>query len=965
MDSRVQGVRVQNEAVQKKCPVSRRTHPKWSGLLRRLEQGVVPSRREVENAIDGDGGDSVHEALAALGRKAHAAEPLQREVRISLLAYCLDRHAFPNVFFRIVDFDPAAAAGDSTVTVTDDELSRVFKRFDNFQELSCSVEVVLKSKRCRRVFKDLCMLHRFRGTTVQRLLQLLEGSDLQFVVAFSQGVWERAGELYPHAASTWHQQLARQRALRTGSAAFLQLVWGSKNRGKECKHAFLAAAKAGAFSTAVAVGEHGALTYSYLMFLLKALPSPTTQHCPPSPTTEHCPPLPTTPASQHCPPLSRSTRATLEEISRKLLPKFSGLEESAQIMYVLFSRALELGSCAGKFSDLVAMVKESLSDDTFDRNSSSGSVAVHAESGPDGEVLEEGRGGEEEEDGRGEKEEDGKGEEEGEQAEDGSSAEVPKTRYSNKHCSLHLSNKNTCRHLLEDMLHAVLHRDSDSFRSSCVLNDSFLRVAVLAATECGWHSFVDDMASLGPLPEMSQSDLFVDLCRHALELNKVDVLSGLSGQILQLPAIQEWLYSSVHLLTGKDSQWATHASCLETCLTNMARLGHRSCHVVRETVGVLGPRSVVAALADWCRLHSCPLLHAVLLAPGGCPSVEEGERVIRELADSMEAGLFALSVRYLLKLSRFCLSSQIGMTVACMQEASPDYDLAEASLTGLFSGRYKPPELYSTVGVERRHKLIEWEITSELFWGSWGSVEKLLPQCPDTKFLRSVICAPDDSGQKQVMVPFLKRQCQQSEIPAQALGKAFSLGTVPRLAECLMELVDLSLPGTAGWFPIMHTALDATHPETWVDLCLRYGLAHQERCRCQRASRAGGCLLKKAACRGLLRVVQRLHDAGAATNHCLFRLTGDPDLAADDELKDVQAYVAEAAAVPRGLRSLCRTTVTRHVGCQPGRRDRVLSLPLPGYVHRYLLFEPRTIHKGLQQVVDRFSTLAVCADAPP
>ncbi|KAK7474518.1 hypothetical protein BaRGS_00034272 [Batillaria attramentaria] len=99
--------------------------------------------------------------------------------------------------------------------------------------------------------------------------------------------------------------------------------------------------------------------------------------------------------------------------------------------------------------------------------------------------------------------------------------------------------------------------------------------------------------------------------------------------------------------------------------------------------------------------------------------------------------------------------------------------------------------------------------------------------------------------------------------------------------------------------------------------------------------------MRRALRNGELPVVQLLHMSGCCSNSELHLLRNDQGIRAQlqrQSQQDILQYLDNAAANPASLLHLCRLTVAHVVGCRPGRRERVRSLPVPTIVRNYIMF---------------------------
>ena len=126
------------------------------------------------------------------------------------------------------------------------------------------------------------------------------------------------------------------------------------------------------------------------------------------------------------------------------------------------------------------------------------------------------------------------------------------------------------------------------------------------------------------------------------------------------------------------------------------------------------------------------------------------------------------------------------------------------------------------------------------------------------------------------------------------------------------------------------------------------------------------CPLQQACFQGQLSLVKLFHRSGVCSNHRLFTLSagltlnpgssthavafaqntqiriwsrnglGNPVL--PERQREIKDYLDQAASTPLRLEDLSRQTVSHSLGCQPGRKERIQALPVPGPIKRMLYF---------------------------
>ncbi|KAK7474515.1 hypothetical protein BaRGS_00034269 [Batillaria attramentaria] len=152
----------------------------------------------------------------------------------------------------------------------------------------------------------------------------------------------------------------------------------------------------------------------------------------------------------------------------------------------------------------------------------------------------------------------------------------------------------------------------------------------------------------------------------------------------------------------------------------------------------------------------------------------------------------------------------------------------------------------------------------------------------------------------------------------------------------LIERVDLM---SIFWFEsaLFRAVRSSDNREKMVRLCISAGVTPHERLLQDTSSSPMRCALQN----GQLPLVRLLHESGSCPNSELHRLRNDEGIRAQlkrQGRQDILQYLDNAAANSASLQRLCRLTVARLVGCRPGRRERVLSLPVPELVRDYIMF---------------------------
>lgn len=176
------------------------------------------------------------------------------------------------------------------------------------------------------------------------------------------------------------------------------------------------------------------------------------------------------------------------------------------------------------------------------------------------------------------------------------------------------------------------------------------------------------------------------------------------------------------------------------------------------------------------------------------------------------------------------------------------------------------------------------------------------------------------------------------------------LGTILRRAvregdtdstECVKKLLEKVDPASASVAPLtlMRIAVHSRNNEEGkLRLCIRADLSPYQR---QLRPSELDCPMRKALRDFQLPLVRLLYESGACSNRELYELKTDAALRGELERQgqgETCRYLDHAASNLLPLQNLCRLTVALCLGCRPGRRDRIDSLPVPWCLKYYLSF---------------------------
>ncbi|KAK7107131.1 uncharacterized protein [Littorina saxatilis] len=221
-----------------------------------------------------------------------------------------------------------------------------------------------------------------------------------------------------------------------------------------------------------------------------------------------------------------------------------------------------------------------------------------------------------------------------------------------------------------------------------------------------------------------------------------------------------------------------------------------------------------------------------------------------------------------------------------------------------------------------------------LYTQDWEQVENTLPQCADAEVIDSVIREASVSDKWNIVRDHLDRSSQDNGFLCGILQCAVEEG---QSDICTRLLPKVDLP--QAHFSVQSLFYDAVTSsgdrEQMVKLCVQFGLStHVRPCDC---SPVAHCFcwsspFKTALRNGQMPLVKLLYKAGACSGRQLFHCKQDSGLR--NQLQgqgrhDIVEYLDHSATTPRTLQDLCRLQVSHHVGCHPGRSDRVMALDIP------------------------------------
>ncbi|XP_070190732.1 uncharacterized protein [Littorina saxatilis] len=228
----------------------------------------------------------------------------------------------------------------------------------------------------------------------------------------------------------------------------------------------------------------------------------------------------------------------------------------------------------------------------------------------------------------------------------------------------------------------------------------------------------------------------------------------------------------------------------------------------------------------------------------------------------------------------------------------------------------------------------KWPVYIGVWTAQWEQVEDDVRLCEDTSVIDFAIDEASTCDKWDIVQSQLPRCSQDSDLLCEVLKRAVRSGQA-EISTALLSKVDLE-QADFSIQSFLHTAVtSAGDREDMVKLCVKFGLStHVRPCNC--ASTNNYCFCSSSPMRTALRngqmpLVKVLYKAGACSNKHLFLCKQDTDLRTrlqGQGRHDIVEYLDHVTTTPRTLQDLCRLQVSHHIGCRPGRLDRVMTLDI-------------------------------------
>ncbi|KAK7469876.1 hypothetical protein BaRGS_00036096, partial [Batillaria attramentaria] len=298
-----------------------------------------------------------------------------------------------------------------------------------------------------------------------------------------------------------------------------------------------------------------------------------------------------------------------------------------------------------------------------------------------------------------------------------------------------------------------------------------------------------------------------------------------------------------------------------------------------------------------------------------------------------------------------CLSREVLRTSACFTICNGASGTAAALLKLLDVKEYfyfdieEIPDAFQTGLLTKCQEegMLEWVVELAIRFDKWEFLDAALETCHDQSLINRAVSEAADFDQWSLIRHHIDR-CEMDEFDlARILRQAVRSDESVECVKALLNKVD-PLSATDYGSSLMCCAVESGGDrKEMLRLCVRAGLSSHER---HPEKEPHFCSpMKQALQNGQLPLVRLLHESGSSSNCELFLLKNDASIRAQLERQrrqDIVQYLDRAASNPASLQHLCRLTVSHLVGCRPGRRDRVASLPLTWCTKDLVLFEDLT-----------------------
>ena len=326
-------------------------------------------------------------------------------------------------------------------------------------------------------------------------------------------------------------------------------------------------------------------------------------------------------------------------------------------------------------------------------------------------------------------------------------------------------------------------------------------------------------------------------------------------------------------------------------------------------------------LAKWCEENS--FSHLAL-----CLSVETKDWLMaKRITESLENPMCLSLFNWVLEES--LIWGAWNVASACLKHAPTDEMDTE---------RFGWMDVAPLIRQCRTDGMKDWVIKLAAWTHEWQIVQTEMESCDDESILNFVLQEAATTDQWQVVSTLLTRCTGSEPCLHDVLTSAIEMDEYA-VAKTLLNMIS-PLSGNSDFGSILHIAVESENAEEMVLLCIEAGVStHRQQEHDLFWSPMNRALTFAPGPQ--FSVVRALFESGACSHGELRHIMNDPFIKSRLKIRNqtkILQFMEEAVRRPHSLQNLCRLSVSHLIGCWPGRKNRISSLPVPQCIKDFIMF---------------------------
>lgn len=378
-----------------------------------------------------------------------------------------------------------------------------------------------------------------------------------------------------------------------------------------------------------------------------------------------------------------------------------------------------------------------------------------------------------------------------------------------------------------------------------------------------------------------------------------------------------------------------HKKARKLCAPVLERVlsGSNNCDYDLEYLLEMHTRKVKSSHAHWCVKKA--YYHLALVLSLMMLNWEIATNVVQKIGSTMKREFLVEA------LAISCAHSAFDLAVALLKHMP--FDNGSCFRLRIYCDRNTIRYLSKKC---KENGMTQWAAYITVASMDWDLVKEEMKSCHDRTILDFTIGEAANHFRWDLVQTLMHRCSQTRSALAKPLALAVNNGE-HQAAKGLIRKIDPRAEHGYCENLLQLAVSSVSNREEMVKLCIEVGLSTFEPRLENSNPRYTYCMLyrsstlKQALNNGQMPLVKLLHISGAASNAELVRLKNDQGLIGQLSRQgrgDIIQYIQDAACTPRSLKDLCRLRISHLLGCQPGRKERIKSLPVPRLAKDFIRF---------------------------